>query len=120
MRSPFNSRTMATTANNKYSYRATLLRVIDGDTIAVIVDLGFKIFTEKTLRLARINAPEKNTKEGAISKDWLANLIANGSQLSFDSTKVDIYGRSIAEVTWDCANLSDYMVMNGYAEYRKY
>jgi endonuclease YncB( thermonuclease family) len=111
---------MATTANNKYSYRATLVRVIDGDTILVTVDLGFKIFTEKTLRLARINAPEKTTNEGVLAKDWLAHLIATGSQLAFESTKVDIYGRSIAEVTWDCANLSDYIVINGYAEYKKY
>jgi len=43
----------------RFYYGANLVKVIDGDTIDVSIDLGFKISQEVRLRLARIDAPEK-------------------------------------------------------------
>jgi len=45
-----------------YEYKANLIRVIDGDTIFVDVDLGFHIHVKSYLRFARINAPELRSK----------------------------------------------------------
>lgn len=41
-----------------YEYKADLDRVVDGDTIDVTIDVGFKITTHQRIRLAHINVPE--------------------------------------------------------------
>ena len=45
-----------------YTYRAKLIRVIDGDTIDAIIDLGFDVWVKKRIRLNGIDAPETRTK----------------------------------------------------------
>jgi micrococcal nuclease len=44
-------------------YRGKVVRVIDGDTIVVDVDLGFYIWTRIHLRLAGIDTPELRSKD---------------------------------------------------------
>jgi Kyanoviridae endonuclease len=41
-----------------YEYKATLDRVVDGDTLDLIIDMGFKMTTNQRIRLANINTPE--------------------------------------------------------------
>ena len=48
------------TPSPDYTYRAELLRVIDGDTIEVRIDLGFSCWHVCTLRLDGVDAPERN------------------------------------------------------------
>lgn len=109
-----------------YQYQAHVVRVIDGDTIVVQVDLGFKIWAEKTLRLARINSPELSTPAGIIARDYVNKylLINNSGMIVFTSKKLDIYGRSIAEVQIKSeaeeAFLSDLVVASGNAVYKRY
>lgn len=46
-----------------YEYRAKLIKVIDGDTVDLDVDLGFDVhINPMRFRLTGINAPEKNSK----------------------------------------------------------
>ena len=45
-----------------YQYNATLVRVVDGDTVDAMIDLGFDIQVKKRIRLAGINAPESRTR----------------------------------------------------------
>ena len=48
---------------NPYTYRCTLDRVIDGDTIDVHIDLGFNVWLNKQrVRLAGIDTPESRTR----------------------------------------------------------
>lgn len=42
-----------------YTYKATVLRVVDGDTVDVSIDLGFSTKTDRRLRLAGIDTPER-------------------------------------------------------------
>lgn len=58
-----------------YEYRATVLRVVDGDTVHADVDLGFDAHQLMTLRLAGINAPEHGTPEGEAATAALKELI---------------------------------------------
>ena len=51
-----------------YVYKAKLDRVVDGDTIRVVLDLGFKIFHKEILRLRGIDAAEMKSDVGANSK----------------------------------------------------
>lgn len=87
-----------------YEYNATATRVIDGDTIEVAVDLGFRITQVMPLRLYGINAPETNSmdekerKNGKSAKDWLSDTILE-KQVRIRSAKPkDKYGRFLAEV----------------------
>lgn len=46
-----------------YEYSATLVRVVDGDTLDAIIDLGFGVQVKKRIRLHGINAPESRTRD---------------------------------------------------------
>ena len=52
-----------------YNYKATLLRVVDGDTVDAELDLGFKIFIKERIRLMGIDTPESRTRNLA-EKSW--------------------------------------------------
>jgi micrococcal nuclease len=45
-----------------YEYYATLDRVVDGDTVDVIIDLGFDVRLKSRIRLYGIDAPESRTR----------------------------------------------------------
>lgn len=108
-----------------YHYRAHVLRVYDGDTITVRVDLGFRTFTEQRLRLARINAWEVRGSErpaGLIARDWLRTRILNKPVLVETlKDRTGKFGRFIAEIkTLDGANVNDQLVNLGHAKYQEY
>ena len=86
-----------------YEYHATMTRVIDGDTLEVVIDLGFKVAVRETVRLAGINCPERNTDAGQAAKhaveEWFAN---EGSRCVIKTRKAEgeteKYGRYLAAV----------------------
>ncbi len=47
-----------------FEYRARLVRVVDGDTLDLTLDLGFGIIRTDRFRLFGLNAPELSTGEG--------------------------------------------------------
>jgi micrococcal nuclease len=42
-----------------YEYIARFVEVVDGDTVDLDIDLGFKVKTEQRIRVAIVDAPEK-------------------------------------------------------------
>ena len=69
-----------------YEYRCTVLKVVDGDTAAVDIDLGFGItLTDERVRLMGIDTPESRTSDkvedlfGEAAKARLKELIAGKS-----------------------------------------
>jgi endonuclease YncB( thermonuclease family) len=60
-----------------YDYNAEVIRVIDADTLVCVVDLGFKIHHEITLRVKDLWAPERFTPEGKAAKSFVEELIAS-------------------------------------------
>jgi micrococcal nuclease len=118
-----------------YQYKAKVVRVVDGDTIDCIVDLGFGIMNGNEgspvrFRLAGINAPEtrlgKNTDEaekqrGLQAKAWLASLI-EGHWVEIHTEKDDKgkFGRYLAYVIFADTNLNEAMVEEGLAEFAEY
>lgn len=59
-----------------YEYDAELVRVIDGDTFVLDVDLGFYVRTRQHIRLAGIDCPEKNTPQGLAAALFATNWFA--------------------------------------------
>lgn len=83
-----------------YEYAGTVIRVVDGDTLHVEVDLGMNIRTDMSLRLYGINAPEKDTQAGRDAKEVL-ELLLPVSRLVIVRTFKDRrekYGRYLATV----------------------
>jgi micrococcal nuclease len=102
-----------------YQYRATVARVIDGDTAEVVVDLGFRVSVRAVLRLHGIDAPEvrgPTRPEGLRSAAHLRGMI-EGREVTIDSKNLDKYGRTVA-VVW-LAGVGDsvnaLMVRDGWA-----
>jgi endonuclease YncB( thermonuclease family) len=81
-----------------HTYFARLDRVFDGDTIRVTLDLGFGVYHQEILRLAKINAPEAKTAEGKKSSEALKKILKDVLFLIVKTNKTDIYGRYVADV----------------------
>jgi micrococcal nuclease len=103
-----------------YEYRATILRVVDGDTVHARVDLGFDLRIDMKLRLYGINAPELSTPDGPKAKQHLIELLnfPSGEPLSVSTIKdrQEKYGRYLAVLTRDDGtNINERMVADGAA-----
>jgi hypothetical protein len=81
-----------------YAYKAKLDRVVDGDTIRVVLDLGFKIFHKEILRLKGIDAPEIDSAAGKKSSKILSEILQDVPFLIIKSIRTDVYGRYVADV----------------------
>jgi len=55
-----------------FHYKAKVERIIDGDTIDVVLDLGFDISYRGRVRFAGINAPESRTRDAVEKEQGLA------------------------------------------------
>ena len=108
-----------------YEYAATIDRVVDGDTVDVILDLGFSIRYQARIRLLGINTPESRTRDkaekalGLAAKDyviaWCEAQEAIKIQTSLD--KRGKFGRVLGRVIGDEEGcLNDVLVDEGHAE----
>ncbi len=87
--------------HQRHTYKARLERVVDGDTIHVTLDLGFKIYHREILRLGKIAAAETGAFGGAQATEGLKKILENALFLIIKTNKTDIYGRYIADVFFD-------------------
>ena len=109
---------------NLYTYSARVVRVIDGDTIDVDIDLGFGTWLHsRRLRLFGLDTPEKNTPEGVKAKqftvDWVSKSINKDGMLVVRtlSDKPDKYGRILASVYGATSvSLNDELLSSGNAK----
>lgn len=97
-------------------YPATVIEVIDGDTVRIDIDLGLGIHKIETVRLTGINAPEKNTDAGKASKLFVAKLIS-GKEIIIvtHSDKREKYGRLLAIIYLDNSNINELLIQKGLA-----
>ena len=88
-----------------YEYNAVVERVVDGDTIDVIIDLGFKTWKKVRVRMEGINTPEsrprdlEEKKRGLAAKDRLVEILElNNNKCVLHVSGVGKFGRAIANV----------------------
>jgi micrococcal nuclease len=109
--------------NTCETYDAHVESVYDGDTVTCDIEIGFDIVLDDAkIRVARIDAPEvrgDEKVEGYKSRDALRALI-DGKDVEIVYLGKGKYGRIVAEIIIDGTNVSDWLVKNGYAEYRDY
>lgn len=108
----------AVPAEPAYRYRARLVRVVDGDTLRVDIDLGFDTWLHnRSVRLLGCNARELSEPGGREARENLATLLPVGSPVVIHTVKDDKYGgRYDAQVLLpDGTNLVERLVRDGWA-----
>jgi endonuclease YncB( thermonuclease family) len=109
---------------NMYEYKVTeVVKVIDGDTIDVVVDLGFSLFKKERVRLAGIDTPESRTRDleekafGLEAKEYLKENLNNATNILITTEKDGKYGRMLGWITLndDITSFNQLMIDRGYA-----
>lgn len=96
-----------------HTYKATVDNVIDGDTLDVSIDLGFKLTTRQRVRLAGIDTPERGKPGFAEAGNAVRELVL-GKTVTLTTTKVSKWGYYLASVTTpDGADLSSTIIALG-------
>lgn len=104
-----------------YEYNAEVVRVIDGDTIVLNIDLGFKVFWKVSCRLHGINCPELHSSNSEVrlmanaSKDFTSKEMPTGKKVIINSVSLDKYGRPLVDVYYDDKHLNDELLVNKLA-----
>lgn len=101
-------------------------KVVDGDTIDVIIDLGFSIMYSSRVRLAGIDTPESRTTDklekqlGLESKKYLLDKLKTAKKIVIKTEKLDSsekYGRILGWLYLDgeTVSVNNQMIQDGYA-----
>ena len=87
-----------------YEYRVKIVKVVDGDTVDVDIDLGFGVWLKKQrVRLYGIDTPESRTRDlvekrfGNMAKDYLKSRLSSGAILGTRLDKKGKFGRILGE-----------------------
>jgi micrococcal nuclease len=100
--------------------------VVDGDTIDVLIDLGFDILFASRVRLAGIDTPESRTSDkaekvlGLEAKEYLKKHLKDAKSVVLRTEKMDSsekYGRILGwvYVNGESESLNNKMINDGYA-----
>ena len=104
--------------------------MLDGDTIDVLIDLGFDLFKKERVRIAGVDTPEKRTRDleekelGIHATNWLKEKLdgaINGEDDLIIRTELDggvgKYGRLLGwcYIGDDNLSLNEQMITEGYA-----
>ena len=117
-----------------FNYLAKLVKVVDGDTLDLVVDLGFSVGVTERFRVYGINAPESRTLDlkekaaGLATKEFVVKLLAaqtEALQVVTHKDDKEKYGRYLAEIfvkvdetgkAFDTPkSMADYLVEQGLA-----
>ena len=92
----------------KYIYRGKLERVVDGDTIDALIDVGFAIWVKKRIRYCGIDTWESRTRDleekakgleaKARNKELLMEISSKPGYFRLKSFGVGKYGRVLGEI----------------------
>ena len=117
---------------DKYIYRGKLERVIDGDTVDAMIDVGFDIWIKKRIRFMGIDTWESRTRNleekklGLAAKDRLIELLNEVSSkpgyFRIKSHGVGKYGRVLGELfimdkDGNVININETLISEGHAYY---
>jgi micrococcal nuclease len=110
-----------------YQYKCKILKVLDGDTVDIDLDLGFKIvLANQRVRMAGIDTPESRTTiaeekvRGQLSKKKLTEKLPVGSWQVIETQKPDSnddkFGRILGVfILEDGTRVNDWLIQNNYA-----
>lgn len=93
----------------RFFYKAQVDRVVDGDTVDLIIDLGFDVLHKVRIRLHGVNAPESRTRDleekalGLAAKDYVSNWLTESDAVYVKTLKdgTGKYGRILGYIYAD-------------------
>jgi len=115
---------------DKYIYRGKLERVVDGDTIDALIDVGFDIWIKKRIRYSGIDTWESRTRDlaekakgleaKARNKELLLEVSSKSGYFRLKSHGVGKYGRVLGEIFIEDAegkqyNINETLIVEGHA-----
>ena len=118
------------TKMEKYIYRAKLERVVDGDTIDALIDVGFDIWIKKRIRYKNIDTWESRTrnleekKKGLVAKarnkELLESVSSKSGYFRIKSYGTGKYGRVLADIfiqdkEGNTININQQLIKEGHA-----
>lgn len=107
-----------------YIYKIkSVLKIVDGDTVDLLIDLGFDTYIEKRVRLYGIDTPETRTRDlkekerGLAAKARLEELcsVSEDEGLILKSYGVGKYGRVLGEIIVRGAVVNNILLGEGHA-----
>jgi endonuclease YncB( thermonuclease family) len=102
-----------------YTYRARVLRVIDGDTLWMKIHLRPGLWVKEKLRLRGLDCPEMATPEGRAAKRFVEALVARAQAVTITTTKPDKWDRYLSDVFLETADgdlfLNNHLLADGHA-----
>lgn len=107
-----------------YKYRCKVLRVVDGDTVDVDIDLGFGIWVHRErIRVMGIDTPESRTRDltekafGLAAKEFVKSLMPIGSMqiIKTQKDKTGKFGRVLGDFIIEGKLLTEHMIENYHA-----
>ena len=105
-----------------YEYKCEVKRIVDGDTVDVIIDLGFSIHYSTRVRLYGIDTPESRTRDkdekarGFLSKAYLTDWLEKGDVIiRTHRDKKGKFGRVLGEMVVGGKNINLLMVDENHA-----
>jgi micrococcal nuclease len=102
--------------DHAWTYPAVVVRVVDGDTVRLNLDLGLHIWRTDNCRIAGINAPETSTPAGTAAAAYAAKLLPAGAAVTFASERLEKYGRPLGRlVLADGRDFATVMLAAGHA-----
>lgn len=90
-----------------YTYQGVVERIVDADTVMVMLDLGFGTFKLVRCRLLDLHAPEKGSELGNRITEDLKSFVRSACLVY--SKKLDRYGRSLANIKIADFDLATYI-----------
>lgn len=111
---------------DRFFYEAEVLRVIDGDTLDLMIDLGFDVHHNIRVRLYGLNTPESRTSDeeekarGLVAKNFTSEWVKKNDRIFIQTIKdkTEKYGRILAKVYADdkcTVCLNDELIKSGNA-----
>jgi len=115
-----------------YQYKCEVTRVVDGDTIDVILDLGFNVLHKARVRLFGIDTPESRTRDkdekvrGKMASKFLQNAIDSGDVVKIRTRLKDSrgkFGRVLGTVVVDEVDINEamcdaYLAVSYYGQHK--
>lgn len=101
-----------------FRYRGHVIRVIDGDTVEVRIDLGFDVYTNQKMRLYGIDAPEMRGEQKLAGRAAAAHLIGlvqehsvnSGNDVLPEETLSELYVSTLKDKTGKYGRYLGYLI----------
>tara|TARA_R100000231_G_scaffold39847_1_gene34623 strand:+ start:22764 stop:23183 length:420 start_codon:yes stop_codon:yes gene_type:complete len=101
-----------------YEYKCEVTRVVDGDTVDVIIDCGFSILHKARVRMYGIDTPESRTRDldekarGKLASQYIQDHIDNGNEIIIKTEKDSKgkFGRILGKIFIDGKDINQSMI----------